>query len=212
MVNVFASSKSPIKSARALPDLLTGRMCLETAQVLCGAVLNLAYGLKPSPTTHPKYLKINGSKILYPPYKRSLGQRKHPVILWAGQDRKHFVWVLRHLKALNAEYRLRYGRNNNYKSYDICYRYLKSAINLFPEQVDYEIEFKAAITQIDLLQPHWSVHKKYRYALVHKYYYLYAREPTWKNCDPPDFLFDPKILSYFRKLLGKPIRKLRKSG
>jgi len=185
-------------------------MCLETAQVLCGAVLNLAYGDNPSPTKPPKYIRINSSKIAFPPYVRSLGQRRHPAIKWAGMDRSHFKWVLKHFKALNAEYKLRYGRTDNYTSFTKCYAYLKSIIDLFPEKAGYEIEFQATITHIDLLNPAWSVHKKYRYALVHKFYYLYEREPTWKNCSPPDFLFDDKILAYFRKRLGSPRRKLKR--
>ncbi len=206
MVNVFVSSKCPVKSARALPDLLTARMCLESAQILCGVILNLAYGDSKSPSKLPSYIKVNGEKIKSPPYVRSLGQRKHPAILWAGKDRRHFEWVLAHLAALNDEYKLRYSKSIDVLAFSKCYQYLKDHAYVVPKRRNYEIEFSATITHSELLKDHWSVQRKYRIALVHKYMYLYDREPTWKNCKPPQFVTNPNIIRYLRKVAGKPKR------
>lgn len=208
MVNIFVSSKCPIKSARALPDLLTARMCLESAQILCGAILNVAYGDSKSPSPLPKFIKVNWYKVKSPPYVRSLGQRKHPSILWASKDRRHFEWVLEHMKALNDEYKLRYSKTIDVLAYLKCYDYLKEHAYLIPKKSNYEIEFIATITHANLLKDHWSVHRKYRVALVHKYLYLYDREPTWKNCEPPQFLSNPNIIRYLRRVAGKPKRTL----
>ena len=108
-MNIFASNNCPIRSAETLDDKRVVKMCLETAQLLCTAVNQLG-GTAPYKSTH-----VN-----------------HPCSVWARQSLGNWKWLLRHGKALCAEYTSRFGRTHKCEN---IMDYLEMYIDLgiFPE-------------------------------------------------------------------------------
>jgi len=45
---------------------------------------------------------------------------KHPCTLWAGQSLSNYKWLLLLTKYLNKEYKYRYDKSVNHKSYDLA--------------------------------------------------------------------------------------------
>lgn len=90
-MNIFATDKDPVKSAAYLDDKRVVKMCLETAQLLCGAINVVA-----------------GEQVT--PYKTS--HKNHPCSIWTRQTLSNWMWLYRHGKALAAEYTARYGKTH----------------------------------------------------------------------------------------------------
>lgn len=86
-MNIFATSKCPVKSAKYLDDKRVVKMCLESAQMLATAA---AY---------------HGGAVTYKPTHKN-----HPCTVWAGQSRKNYLWLHSHFCALLSEYTSRYGK------------------------------------------------------------------------------------------------------
>lgn len=105
MVNVFVTSYSPEESATHMSDLLLGRMALESAEVLCGAQWNMLLGWH-SPTPSREELPDDPNKL--PWYRRSIGQRHHPIVEWAQAHPLHYLWLYRHYIQLCKEYKRRF--------------------------------------------------------------------------------------------------------
>jgi hypothetical protein len=80
-MNIFAVSDCPIECAKALDNKRLVKMVLETAQLLCGAVV------------------VCGGQA---PYK--LTHRNHPAAVWTRKSQGNYVWLIEHFKALGAEY------------------------------------------------------------------------------------------------------------
>ena len=88
-MNLFASSPSPERSARALDDRRLLKMTVESAQLLSTAMRE---------------------RGLPAPYRPT--HAHHPVTRWTGRTQGNFRWVLRHFDALALEYRRRFGRSH----------------------------------------------------------------------------------------------------
>lgn len=214
MVNAFVSSRSPVVSAKALPDLLTQRMCLEAAEILCGVQLNLLLGNEKTPVDYD-----NAPWAWTPPvYRRSLSQRKHPCVLWAGEHRTHYRWLLDHFKALSKEYATVYNEGEPHSSFVKCYRYLATNAHRVPDDGRYqfpdltkEIKFYGAFTHKEFL-PYAGddVVLAYKISLTHKYLYLYKRKHTWgaERDGPPKWLSYKPYLELLRALYGEPVNML----
>lgn len=86
-MNIFATSPSPVESARYLDDKRVIKMVLESAQMLSTAI-NMHGGSGGYKSTH-----VN-----------------HPANVWARTTRANYEWLLAHFVALCDEYTLRYGR------------------------------------------------------------------------------------------------------
>jgi len=82
-------------------------MVLETAQLLCGAVV------------------VCGGQA---PYK--LTHKNHPAAVWARKSQGNYVWLIAHFKALGAEYTRRFGRTH--KSITVCLAVVENAVPLLP--------------------------------------------------------------------------------
>lgn len=86
-LNIFILDTDPIKAAHAQCDKHVVKMTLETAQLLCAAVI------------------LNGGTA---PYK--LTHKSHPSTKWTAASRENFLWLVAHGKALAAEYTFRYDK------------------------------------------------------------------------------------------------------
>jgi hypothetical protein len=88
-MNIFVLDKNPIKSAEYLCDRHVIKMCLESAQLLCGARI------------------LFGNKA---PYK--LTHKNHPVLKWLCSHSAHYHWTYLLGKAICREYTYRYGKQH----------------------------------------------------------------------------------------------------
>lgn len=88
-MNIFASSTSPIRSARFLDDKRVVKMILESAQLLSTAA---AVHQLPAP---------------YGP-----AFRRHPCAQWSALNSGNYDWLFDHFCALLAEYTYRYGKQH----------------------------------------------------------------------------------------------------
>lgn len=88
-MNIFATSRCPIESAKFLDSKRVTKMVLESAQLLSAALLLNGY---------------EGSDV----YK--ISHKNHPSSVWCRKTRGNFKWLLAHFKALCEEYTARYNK------------------------------------------------------------------------------------------------------
>ena len=98
-MNIFALHKNPDICARWHCDKHVIKMILESAQMIC--------------TTH--HLHPSGNYDI--PYKKT--HENHPCAKWVRSSMSNYLWLLNLVKALNTEYRFRYDKQVNHKSYDV---------------------------------------------------------------------------------------------
>jgi hypothetical protein len=106
-MNIFAVSDCPVECAKALDNKRLVKMVLETAQLLCGAVV------------------VCGGQA---PYK--LTHKNHPAAVWTRKSKGNYLWLVKHFKALGEEYTRRYGRTH--KSIVVCFDVVERAVELMP--------------------------------------------------------------------------------
>ena len=116
-MNIFVTSKSPILSARVLPDKHIVKMPLETCQMISIIYSKWYHNWGTIP-------KADGT-----PYNTEKGAfRNHPCTVWASESYQNLAWLLLHGKSLCAEYTVRYGKIHS------CQHSLERAVNIFEEQ------------------------------------------------------------------------------
>lgn len=99
-MNIFAIHSNPVLAGTMLPDKLTVKMVLETAQMLSTAV-----------RTHG----ANDDRL----YK--VAHLNHPCSIWARQTKRNFIWLYDHGKSIAAEYTKRYGKQHKSEAIiDLC--------------------------------------------------------------------------------------------
>ena len=98
-MNIFALHKNPDICARWHCDKHVVKMILESAQMIC--------------TTH--HLHPSGDYDI--PYR--IAHKNHPCTKWVRSSLSNYLWLLNLVKALNTEYRFRYDKQVNHKSYDV---------------------------------------------------------------------------------------------
>ena len=94
-MNIFVLDSNPTQAAVQQLDKHVVKMPLESAQMLCSALI--AHGAEDTPyrKAHPK----------------------HPCTLWAAKTRTNFRWLVTHGISLSEEYTRRYGKRH--KSQDV---------------------------------------------------------------------------------------------
>lgn len=94
-MNIFVLDTDPHTAAIQQLDKHVVKMPLESAQMLCSALI--AHGVEDTPyrKAHPK----------------------HPCTLWAAKTRTNFRWLVKHGISLCEEYTSRYGKRH--KSQDV---------------------------------------------------------------------------------------------
>ena len=96
-MNIFLLDKDIKKCAEYHCDQHVVKMILESTQILCTV------------------LHLNGVGA---PYKPS--HQKHPCVLWAGESLQNWLWLKDLVVALNDEYRYRYERDKDHKSFEVA--------------------------------------------------------------------------------------------
>ena len=94
-MNIFVLDLDPKQAAVTQLDKHVVKMPLESAQMLCSALI--AHGVEDTP------------------YKKA--HPKHPCTLWAAATRTNFLWLVDHGISLSEEYPSRYGKRH--KSQDV---------------------------------------------------------------------------------------------
>ncbi len=95
-MNIFILDKDTEKCARFHCDKHVVKMILESAQLLSSA------------------LRISGIDQGY-----KLTHRNHPCSLWARESLSNWKWLRELATALNVEYRYRFSKEINHKSFDV---------------------------------------------------------------------------------------------
>ena len=95
-MNIFVLDKEVEKCAEYHCDKHVIKMILESAQMLSAVV------------------RLNGHDIGY-----KLTHKNHPCTIWARESLSNYNWLVRLTRLLNYEYRYRYDKDVNHKSYDL---------------------------------------------------------------------------------------------
>ena len=95
-MNIFILDKEVEKCAEYHCDKHVIKMILESAQMLSAVV------------------RLNGHDIGY-----KLTHKNHPCTIWARESLSNYNWLVRLTRLLNYEYRYRYDKDVNHKSYDL---------------------------------------------------------------------------------------------
>ncbi len=99
-MNIFVLDKNPKTCAKMHCDKHVVKMILESAQMIC--------------TTH--HLCRNPNLKYRVPYKST--HENHPCNRWLRDSLANYLWLVDLTKSLNDEYKYRYDKTNNHKSYD----------------------------------------------------------------------------------------------
>ena len=100
-MNIFVLDKDPEKCAKMHCDRHVVKMILETAQLMC--------------TAH--HIKPNISMLYKIPYKKT--HTNHPCAKWVRDSLSNYKWLYRLAYHLNEEYKHRYNKSVNHKSFDV---------------------------------------------------------------------------------------------
>lgn len=110
-MNIFYLSKDVNKCVKHYHDQHVVKMLLESTQLLSNAIQY--HG------GHSKYAATH---------------MNHPCSVWARESKTHCIWLYNLICELNNEYRFRYSKSTNHKSFDIAVK-LMSQIDLLPDSV-----------------------------------------------------------------------------
>lgn len=159
-MNIFATDRSPVASAQALPDKHLIKMILESAQIL--STVAHGYGHDASPLYKPTH-------------------RHHPSVLWAGASPENCMWLLQHGIQMCMEYERRFGRQHKTKD-------LLHALYLLQDQA-YHLTPTEFVFVGPAETPGENVHERYRNYLNTKYktWTDAGKPPTWTNAKPPEW-------------------------
>jgi hypothetical protein len=98
-MNIFVLDNNPIHCARYHCDKHVVKMILESAQMIC--------------TTHATNKNKNLNYTI--PYKPT--HMNHPCTKWVRDSLGNYLWLMELTKALNDEYRYRYNKDVDHKSW-----------------------------------------------------------------------------------------------
>ena len=111
-MNIFCLHEDPKESAKMMCDKHVVKMILESAQLLCTAHRELDVSCNILP---------NIDKVLY-----KSTHKNHPSAKWVRESVFNYRWLYLHFVALNDEYKLRYNKKVNHKSFDRLNDFLKN--------------------------------------------------------------------------------------
>ena len=114
-MNIFYLDRCPVKSAEMSCDKHVVKMILESAQLLC-TVHRVSDGVeyydKTAKGRKIKRWKHPNSNLEATLYKA--GWLKHPSTQWVMASSYNYMWLYRHMMALNNEYKLRYNHTKDH--------------------------------------------------------------------------------------------------
>lgn len=195
-MNIFASFKCPVKSAKVLDDKRIVKMVLESAQIMSTVV------------------SLRADKKDAGPYKPThIG---HPVVKWAAENQENYLWLYKHFIALCEEYKKRYGKTHK------CYQYATDfdKLSYLLPYNSYLLPYKRAndgqpkyfvnCTEFKEL----PVHLAYKLQLVKKWLND-IRRPTWDKKENINNIIEYMGGDYennFNDIILNNLSRLRKQG
>ena len=124
-MNLFYLDENLEKLAEYHVDLHVNKMITESAQLLTTTVwVDKLLGFVPRALTKEELDVIKAHKAEQPSIEERTFTRflpthpNHPCAIWCRTSRDNYEWTFGYCDALNSEYRYRYRRDNNHKSYD----------------------------------------------------------------------------------------------
>tara|TARA_Y100001963_G_scaffold152036_1_gene236083 strand:- start:1288 stop:1806 length:519 start_codon:yes stop_codon:yes gene_type:complete len=117
-MNIFCLDKDPVKAAQMMCDKHIVKMLLESAQLMCTAHRELDVSSQIMPDI---------DKLLY-----KSTHKNHPSAKWVRESAYNYRWLYLHWVAMNDEYKLRYNKKVNHKSFDRLNEFLKNPPNNAP--------------------------------------------------------------------------------
>lgn len=152
-MNIFFTSPDPVECAQALDDKRLVKMPVESVQMLSSAIAR------------------HGGTPVY-----RVAWTKHPCTIWSGDSRENFEWHLEHLKAMNDEFIIRYGKDHG--SFIAGFASLKAQGHLLP------VLGIKRFPNCSLYKNIADVHEAYRLGF-HDKWKNDKRPPRWTNRNPP---------------------------
>tara|TARA_Y100000992_G_scaffold158474_1_gene106073 strand:+ start:40 stop:633 length:594 start_codon:yes stop_codon:yes gene_type:complete len=186
-VNIFYLHKDPIVSAEMSCDKHVVKMILESAQLLCTCHRvqdgteyygKTANGRKIKRWKHPN---PNLEPILY-----KAGWVKHPSTIWLFESAYNYMWLYKHMMALNDEYKKRYNHTKDHVAIQKLGQILSSPpknalINKIATDPQPAMPDECKV-------PGDSIASYRKYYIMKK-----ARFATWKNRVPPKWFSEGLI-------------------
>ena len=173
-MNIFYVDKDPVKAAQMMCDKHIVKMILESAQMLCTAKRVLD-------GTEYTDLTKNGRKIkrwrLDNPNEEAIiykaGWLRHPSTVWVMKSAYNYIWLYKHMMALNDEYKLRYNHTKDHLAVEKLGELLR--------QPPKNINIKALATDATPAMPDECIVPGDSVASYRKYYIMKkVRFATWK--------------------------------
>ncbi len=158
-MNIFILSSDVKENVKAYADKHVIKMLLEAVQILCSV-------------SHIKGIKA--------PYR--LTHANHPSVKWVCESGAHWDMLMELVKELNHEYRYRYDKKNNHKSYDVAKKLVKPKF----DKEEATGLYVAVVDEVKILGLEETV-IEYR-----KYYRKKSKEMkmTWKKRQIPNFMLE----------------------
>ena len=116
-MNIFALDECPVKSAEMACDKHCVKMILESAQLLCSVhrVLDgTEYYDKTANGRKIKRWRLDNPNEEATIYKA--GWLRHPSTQWVMKSAYNYIWLFKHMMALNEEYKLRWQKDKDHVS------------------------------------------------------------------------------------------------
>ena len=114
-MNIFYLDKDPVAAAQMSCDKHVVKMILESAQMLCSAKRVLD-GIEYTDFTKNgrkiRRWRLENSNLEQTIYKA--GWLGHPSTQWVMASAYNYIWLYKHMMALNEEYKLRYNHTKDH--------------------------------------------------------------------------------------------------
>lgn len=158
-MNIFILYDDVKENVKAYADKHVIKMLLEGVQILCS---------------------VSHLKGIEAPYR--LTHANHPSVKWVCESGAHWDMLMKLVEELNNEYRYRYDRKNNHKSYDVAKRLIKPK---FDKQEATGL-YVAVVNEVKILNLEETVNE-YR-----KYYIEKSKnmKMTWRKREVPSFMLE----------------------
>jgi hypothetical protein len=111
-MNIFVLDQNPRLAGMMHCDKHVSKMLLESAQMICTTINHIG-GVSPYKTSH-----LN-----------------HPCSVWARASSENLNWLSYLAKELNNQYRVRYNKDHNHKSWEVIKHVIKHNETLITEKM-----------------------------------------------------------------------------
>lgn len=158
-MNIFILCSDAKENAKAYADKHVVKMLLEGVQILCSV-------------SHLKGIKA--------PYK--LTHANHPSVKWVCESGAHWDMLMEIVEELNNEYKYRYDRKNNHKSYDVAKGLIKPKFDRLEATGLYTV----VADEVKILGLEDAI-EEYRKYYKKKYTEM---KMTWRKREVPSFMLE----------------------